>query len=166
MFPHLLQASLLIYKLLCYQKAHPRQVQLTVKLPPPIPYNLTCAINGCLLRQVIFHGITLENNKKHTFKLVSHLDSNNESKWWVNLVIWLPFLHSTRRKIQAFEVMFWKTLQITGIIRKTIAGLHVSKIPIICYCAKWPVLFAPMKLEKQHSIASFTEANIWVSGYL
>ena len=25
-----------------------------------------------------FHGITVENNKKHTFKLVSHLDSNNE----------------------------------------------------------------------------------------
>lgn len=147
MFPRLLQASLLIHKLLRNQKADPRQEQLTVKLPPPIPYNLTCAINGCLLRQVIFHGITLENNKKHIFKLVSHLDSNNESKWWVNLVIWLPFLYSTRRKIQVLKSCFWKTLQITGIIRKTIIGLHVSKISITCYCAKWSVLFAPMKLE-------------------
>lgn len=81
-------------------------------------------------------------------------------------MIWLPSLYSTRRKIQVLKSCFWKSLQIARIIRKTIMSLQISETSTICYWAKWPVLCAPMKQEKQYSILRLTEANIWMYGHL
>ena len=62
-----------------------------------------------------------------TFKLASHLSSNNESKCWVNSDL-TTISTLKQKKNTGFEVMFLKkTLKITGIIRKTITGLQVSE---------------------------------------
>lgn len=114
-------------------------------LPLPITYNLTCAINGCLLRQVIFHGITLENNKKHTFKLVSHLGSNNESN--DGLIQWSDY-HFYIQPEEKYRLWSHVFENLCKNHKENYYWLTSLKTSIICYWAKWPVLFAPIKLEK------------------